>query len=75
MQKNDTGVRSPVYVEHRYLAALRAARRPLVYPSWYEGFGLPVTQATACGFRRRFQSSRWRNRGGAGLLVDPRSAG
>ena len=49
MQKNDTGVRNPVYVEHRYLAALRAARRPLVYPSWYEGFGLPVTQAMACG--------------------------
>lgn len=37
------------YVADRDLAALYSGARVLVYPSYYEGFGLPVLEAMACG--------------------------
>lgn len=37
------------YVADRDLAALYSGARAFVYPSFYEGFGLPVLEAMACG--------------------------
>ncbi len=37
------------YVEEKNIALLYAAARALIYPSLYEGFGLPVLEAMACG--------------------------
>lgn len=39
----------PGYVPEERMPALVAAARALVLPSWYEGFGLPIVQAQACG--------------------------
>src|SRR5207253_4124222 len=37
------------YVKERYLAAVYSGARALVYPSLYEGFGLPPVEMMACG--------------------------
>jgi alpha-1,3-rhamnosyl/mannosyltransferase len=37
------------YVPEEHLAALYNGARALVYPSWYEGFGLPPLEMMACG--------------------------
>jgi glycosyltransferase involved in cell wall biosynthesis len=39
----------PGYVPESELPALISAARLLLLPSWYEGFGLPILQAQACG--------------------------
>lgn len=56
------------------LAALMRGARCLVYPSLYEGFGLPVLEAMACG--TPVVTSRGgateEVSGGAAVLVDPR---
>jgi len=42
-------VRCVGYVEHRELVALYRGAAAFVYPTLYEGFGLPVLEAMACG--------------------------
>jgi glycosyltransferase involved in cell wall biosynthesis len=42
-------VRTPGYLPEEDLARVMAGAAALVYPSWYEGFGLPVLEALACG--------------------------
>ncbi len=63
------------YVPDADLPALYAGARALVYPSLYEGFGLPVLEAMACGcpvITSRV-SSLPEVAGEAALLVDPHS--
>ncbi len=45
----ERGVTYTGYVSDNDLAALYSGSRGLVYPSIYEGFGLPILQAFACG--------------------------
>ena len=45
--KND--IIRPGYVESQDLPALYSAAEVFVYPSKYEGFGLPILEAMACG--------------------------
>jgi glycosyltransferase involved in cell wall biosynthesis len=56
------------------LAALLRGARCLVYPSLYEGFGLPVLEAMACGTPvvTSVGGATEEVAGGAAVLVDPR---
>lgn len=47
MQKGQ--IRFLGYVPEKDLATLYSCAALPVYPSWYEGFGLPVLEAMACG--------------------------
>ncbi len=69
------GVRHIGYVPECALPALTAGATAVVYPSLYEGFGLPVAQAMAAGVPviTSNVSSLPEIAGEAGLLVDPRS--
>jgi glycosyltransferase involved in cell wall biosynthesis len=42
-------VRTPGYLPEDQLARVVAGAAALVFPSWYEGFGLPALEALACG--------------------------
>ncbi|MHA1568885.1 MAG: glycosyltransferase family 4 protein [Alphaproteobacteria bacterium] len=55
------------------LPALYSSATALVYPSWYEGFGLPPLEAMACGLPvvASTAASIREVVGDAGLLVDP----
>ncbi len=61
------------YVSAQELAALYNAASLFVYPSLYEGFGLPVIEAMSCGCPvvTSNLSSLPEVAGDAGLLVDP----
>ena len=48
-QARHRGVLHLGYVKERHLAAVYNGARALVYPSWYEGFGLPPLEMMACG--------------------------
>src|SRR5690606_32858313 len=61
------------YVRDDDLAALYTGARALVFPSLYEGFGLPALEAMACGTPviASMTSSLPEVMGDAGVLVDP----
>jgi glycosyltransferase involved in cell wall biosynthesis len=61
------------YVPGGDLPALYAGAQALVFPSLYEGFGLPVLEAMACGtpVACSDRSSMPEIAGGAALLFDP----
>ncbi len=64
------------YVEESVLADLYRGATVVVYPSLYEGFGLPVLEAMASGAAviTSNRSGTAEVAGGAALLVDPESA-
>lgn len=66
-------VRITGYVDEDTLAVLYSGARALVWPSWYEGFGLPPLEAMACGTPviTSDRASLPEVVGDAGLLVDP----
>ncbi|MBI3921151.1 MAG: glycosyltransferase family 4 protein [Armatimonadetes bacterium] len=63
------------YVPDEMLPTLYSAAKLLIYPSLYEGFGLPVVEAMACGTPvvTSNLSSLPEVAGGAAVLVDPRN--
>jgi glycosyltransferase involved in cell wall biosynthesis len=71
------GLRSLGRVERAELVRTFQAARIFVYPSLYEGFGLPVAEALACGVPVIASncSSLPEVVGDAGLLVEPGDAG
>ncbi len=48
-RKLEKDVLLPGYVPEADMPALMSAAKILLLPSWYEGFGLPIIQAQACG--------------------------
>ena len=69
-------IRMPGYVDHADLPALYSAATAFVYPSFYEGFGLPILEAMACGTPviTSSISSLPEVAGDAAILVDPTDA-
>ena len=67
----------PGYVEEQDKAALLSGALAFVFPSLYEGFGLPVIEAQACGCPvvTSSTSSLPEVGGGAALEVDPTDTG
>ena len=72
---DNRGIRYIGYVPEPDLPALTAGATAFVYPSLYEGFGIPVAQAMAAGSPviTSNLSSLPEITGGAAVLIDPRS--
>jgi glycosyltransferase involved in cell wall biosynthesis len=64
-------IRMAGFVDDKDLPALYNLARVFAFPSWYEGFGVPVLEAMACGTPvvTADNSSLPEAVGGAGLLV------
>jgi len=75
MTRDDASVEYLGYVAEAGMPSLVAGALALVYPSLYEGFGIPVAQAMAagCPVITSNVSSLPEVAGGAAILVDPRS--
>ena len=75
----EMGLKSKVhftgYVAQEDLPAVYSLAEVFVYPSWYEGVGLPVLEAMACGTPVVTSniSSMPEFAGEAGILIDPGS--
>jgi len=76
LQSGPAGVHYLGYVPEQDLPGLTAGATAFVYPSLYEGFGLPVAQSMAAGVPviTSNLSSLPEVGGDAALLVDPKSA-
>jgi len=70
-------IQMPGYVADADLPALYSSATVVVYPSLYEGFGLPVLEAMACGGAviTSNVSSLPEVAGDAAVLIDPNDAG
>jgi glycosyltransferase involved in cell wall biosynthesis len=70
-----SGVRYLGYVPESRIPGLTAGAQALIYPSYYEGFGMPVVQAMAagCPVITSNAGSLPEVTGGAAVLIDPRS--
>ena len=70
----DQAVMFPGFIDDDHLPALYSGAALFVFPSLYEGFGLPVLEAMACGVPvvTSDAASMPEVAGGAALLVDPR---
>ncbi len=77
LTREPTGIRYLGYVPETFLPGLTAGAQALIYPSFYEGFGLPVAQAMAagCPVIAANTASLPEVAGGAALLIDPHSPG
>lgn len=62
------------FIDQRWLPALYAGARLMVYPSLYEGFGLPIVEAMASGTPVLTSNTSCMPEvaGGAAYLIDPR---
>ncbi len=69
-------VRQTGFVPDDELSALYSGAECLVMPSWYEGFGIPVVEAMACGTPVVSSNAGCLPEvlGGCAVLVDPSSA-
>jgi glycosyltransferase involved in cell wall biosynthesis len=71
--KNEGWLKYLGFVEQQLLPVLYAGCRLFTYPSWYEGFGLPIAEAMASGVPVLTSncSSMPEVAGGAAMLVEP----
>jgi alpha-1,3-rhamnosyl/mannosyltransferase len=77
LTRENPGIQYLGYLAESLMPGLTAGAEALIYPSFYEGFGLPVAQAMAagCPVIASGISSLPEITGGAALLIDPHSAG